>query len=85
MNATPLGCNESMALDEAFLTEILSSIKLLNERASGKFKEFVIVHPSASISEFITLNQQQFNEVGWDLVQKSYSRRDIPGEVPNSL
>ena len=85
MNATPLGYNESMALDEAFLAEILSSIKLLNERANGKFKEFVIVYPSSSISEFITLNQQRFNEMGWDSVQKSYSRRDIPGQVPNSL
>ena len=83
--STKLGYNESIALDDAFLTEILSSIQSLNERANGKFKEFVIVYPSGSISEFMNLHQKRFNEMGWNLEQKSYSHTDLPGEVPNSL
>ena len=75
----------SIALDDVFLSEILSSIKSRNERGSSKFKEFVIVSPSDSIPYFINLNQQRFNRMGWRLTRKMYSHPRRPGQAPNSL
>ena len=75
----------SIALDHTFLSEILSSIKSLNERGSSKFKEFVIVSPSDSIPYFINLNQQRFNQMGWRLTRKMYSHPKRSGNAPNSL
>ena len=74
----------SIALDSVFLSEILSSIKLLDERGDTKFKEFVIVSPTDSIQEFMNLNQQRFNQKGWGLRRKMYSNpeRDAPEDEP---
>merc|ERR1712173_526596 len=71
----------SIALDDVFLSEILSSIKSLNERGDTKFKEFVIVSPSDPIQEFIDLNQLQFNQMGWMLTRKMYSNPERAGKA----
>ena len=75
----------SIALDDGFLTEILSSIKSLNDRGNRKFKEFVIVKPSDSISEFIKLNQQRFSKMGWTLKEEKYAVPGRAGKATKSL
>jgi len=64
----------SISLNNSFIEEIMASIQTINESVSlrSSFKEFVIVEPKQSITDFMQQQQALFNEHGWTLKKTKY-------------
>ena len=68
------GFKPSISLNNLFMEEIIASIELINESVSlqSVFKEFIIVEPKESITNFINKQQALFNKYGWTLKKTKY-------------
>eukprot|EP01083_Nonionella_stella_P211794 765368_1 len=60
----------SVALGDSFKREALQAISTLDKLS--RFREIMIVNPTTDISEFITQNNNAFNQYGWKLTKGSY-------------
>ena len=64
---------DSLGLNEAFVSNMISSLNILNQRSkliSIKMRKFVFIKPSSSIIqtiESIENNQEKFNKIRWYL------------------
>eukprot|EP01083_Nonionella_stella_P211791 765359_1 len=60
----------SIPLGDSFKSEVLQAISSLDKLS--RFGKIIIVNPTTDISEFITQNNNAFNQYGWKLTKGSY-------------
>lgn len=66
--------DKSISLDALFISSMISAIKVINKSVSlrASFKEFIIMNPAESITDFIKKNESLFLSNQWTLKKKPY-------------